>query len=268
MELFDKIAPSIKGLQETLAKEVNKLQGQNPNQQPTQNASTDSDWQDNMTDEDIAELEKMGCDVSELKIKQQAKQKTQDVTKEQRQEQIKLNKLHIYQATPRSEHTEFFHNIAGKPPIFGSKDKWLERYQNAELIYAAIVQANSDLWEPGDEEYLTAVIVYTNDKTLRYDMDWLRRIADKINQLQESDDVPADCQDFIETLLDQESQFLYKVGTSVTDGVTVWCETLNIPNQSDLPNGCLPPNKILPLLLHHVSDDELATYFIPAKYYV
>lgn len=257
MGFFDKLVPAIKGLQDTLF----KLQGVKPGKS--------SDWQEHMTDADIAELEKMGCDVTELKAQQAVRNQAAEQERAELElsfAPIKLEKLDIYKQVPRSEDSEFFKDIAGKPPTLGSKEKWLNKYKNTEIVYASIVQANSDLWEPGEGEYLPAVIVYTNDKTLRYDIDFLKRMAEKVNELQEiaSADVPDDCKEFIKTLQDQQSIFFEKIGKSVTGEVDVWCETFSFPYQTDLPNSRLPPNGIIPLLM----DSERALDLIPGKYYI
>lgn len=223
------------------------------------------DWQKCMTQEDIDQLEKDGCDVTGLRAQQPQTEETQKRQKADMSASIHLEKLDAYKSVPRSADSQFFKDVAGKPPLFG-KDKWRSKFENAELVYAAVVQANSDLWSPGTE-YLPAVIVYTSDSTLRYDTKWLTEMAEKISGLKNSREIPADCKEFIKTFKDDQSIFKFKVGTSITGNVDVWCETLNF-EQSDLPNNCLPPNGILPFLLYINGEDVMGPFEIPAKYYI
>lgn len=244
------------------------------------------DLEEQMTKEDLDQMEKDGCDVTELRAKLERKYMEQKAVETKRTEAIHLEKLDAYKATPRRTDTPFFMELAGKSP----SDNQNYKIQYSELIYAAVVQANSDLWEPGSGEYLPAVVVYTNDKDLRYDIQWLKQIAEKISSLKDSKDVPEDCKKFIKTLKDDQSMFHYKVGSSIAGNADVWCETFNFPKQSNLPNSCLPPNGILPFLFfsnelvegrHNIFQHNLLTPLlfgnknstgviieIPGKYYI
>lgn len=218
------------------------------------------DWQAQMTQEDIDQLEQSGCDVSDLKVQKESIQQIQKVD----MANIHLEKLEAYKDVPRSANSQFFKDVAGKAPLFG-KDKWRNKFEQAEIIYVAVVQANHDLWLPGTA-YLPAVIVYTSDKVLRYDIEWLTQMAETISQMKSSKEIPEDCKEMMKTLKDEQSIFKFKVGTSITGGADVWCETLNF-EQSDLPNNCLPANGIVPFLLYINGEDVIGPFEIPAKYY-
>lgn len=162
--------------------------------------------------------------------------------------EIHLEKLDAYKSTPRRADTPFFQDLEGKLSL-SDKQKQVYKVQYSELIYTAVVQADSALWTPGAGENLLAVVVYTDDNDLRYDIEWLKQTAEKISSLEDSKDIPEDCKELIKSLKDGQSMFHYKVGNSITGDVDVWCETFSFPKQSNLPNSCLPPNGILPFLL-------------------
>lgn len=223
-------------------------------------------WEDHLTEQDVDALEKSGVDVTELREKFTKKTEEQEMIKSAFQDTIHLEMLNHYINTPRDTDSKFFKDVAGKAPLFG-KSKWLETFQNADIIYASVVQANSDLWTPGISELLPAVIVYTNDRNLRFDIEWLKKIGDKIHSLKDSQDVPKDCKSLIKSLKDDQSMFFYKVGESISEGKNVWCQTFSFPKQFDLPNKCLPPNGIVPFLLHYESDKVMLIHEIPGKYY-
>lgn len=180
----------------------------------------------------------------------------------------RLDKLDSYMSTPRSSDSDFFKDCAGKPPLFGNKDKWRERYENAPLVYAAVVQANTALFNPGND-YLPAVFVIATDDAHRYDKDYLSELAKNIHALKNSAEVPDDCKNLIATLRNDKSIFCWKVGSSIAGGADAWCFTMNI-EQKNLPNKCISPEKIVPLLLTdtELKDNVVATLKqIPAKYF-
>jgi hypothetical protein len=179
-----------------------------------------------------------------------------------------LARLDPFKSTPRSADTDFFKDCAGRPPLIGNKNKWRERYTNAPLVYAAVVQANTALYEPGND-YLPAVFVIATDDAHRYDTEYLSELANKIYGLKNSADVPNDCRNLIATLRDDQSVFCWKIGTSIAGNADTWCFTHNM-EQKYLPHQCIPPEKIVPFLLTDTAlkDNVVVTVKqIPAKYF-
>lgn len=167
-------------------------------------------WDAAMTEEEIAEMEKKGYDMSSVRGRQAEMDAQEEADKAAFGDRQKaaavptdLNKLTPYRSTPRSTESCFFRDVAGKAPFFG-REKWREKYANAPMIYGAVVQANSDLWLPGTGEYLPAVFVFALDSPHIYDVEWLRSTAEKISEMKVSGAVPADCQEFIHILRDDQ----------------------------------------------------------------
>ena len=106
------------------------------------------DWENNLTEEDIAKLEAQGCDVSGLRNRPPVPE-DDDEEEEAFDNPTRLDRLKPYLQTPRDMETSFFRAVAGNAPwLF--KDRWKKKYTESPVIYAAVVQANSALW--GDRE--------------------------------------------------------------------------------------------------------------------
>lgn len=178
-----------------------------------------------------------------------------------------LERLDPHKVTPRDTESDFFKDISGKPPLFG-KDKWKDKFANAKIIYAAVVQANSALWNPGDSAYLPAVFVFSVDPLNMYNKEWLSTIAEQVGKIKNSAQVPDDCKNLIKTMRDDQSIFCFKIGKSITEK-EAWCATIKIDKQTDLPNRCLPNDGIVPFLLCGELKENYSpiTAQIPGKYY-
>ncbi|MEY8295350.1 hypothetical protein AAK943_00145 [Emergencia timonensis] len=232
-------------------------------------------WEAAMTEEEITEMEKKGYDMSSVRCKQAEIAAQEEAAEAAFMEQRKatavptdLNKLTSYRSTPRSTESEFFKDVAGKAPLFG-KDKWREKFATAPLLYGAVVQANSGLWLPGREDDLPAVFVFALDRTHIYDVEWLTATAEKISEMKESPNVPADCREFIDILRDDQSQFCFPLGPSLSDGAEAWCVTYQFGKQTILPGNRLPEDGIVPFLLEAQPKKQLPIQLavIPGKYY-
>lgn len=232
-------------------------------------------WEAAMTEEEIAQMEKKGYDMSSVRGRQAdlAAQEEADEAAFMEQRRASavptdLNKLISYRATPRSMESGFFKDVAGKAPFFG-KDKWREKFANAPLIYGAVVQANTALWLPGHETCLPAVFVFALDSAHIYNVEWLTATAEKISQVKESDIVPADCQEFIQIMRDDQSQFCFPLGASLAGGADAWCVTYQFEKQTILPGNRLPEDGIVPFLLEAQPKKQMPVQLapIPGTYY-
>ena len=176
------------------------------------------DWEKNMSEEDIAQMESQGYDVTELRAKRaksaEEEEKERLREKEERENfknPTNLNKLAPYLQTPRDMSTSFFKAMAGSAPwLF--KDRWKRKYTEAPIVYAAVVQANTALWMPGNNDYYPAVFVFALDQKHIHDTEWLKQIAEEINVLQDADQIPGDCRKLIQTLRDDTSEFCFRIG--------------------------------------------------------
>lgn len=232
-------------------------------------------WEAAMTDQEIADMEKQGYDMSDVKAKRAdsaAEEAADDAAFAQRRKDTAvptdLNKLTPYRSIPRSAESDFFVAVAGKAPLFG-KDKWKEKFTNAPLIYGTVVQANSDLWLPGNESFLPAVLVFALDSAHIHNTQWLRETAEKISEMKESDSVPADCKEFMSILRDDQSDFCFPLGVSLSGGAEAWCVTYKFEKQSILPGNRLPEDGIVPFLLEAQPKKQIPIQMrpIPGKYY-
>ena len=245
------------------------------------NAQIDK-WLETVSMEELDVMEKQGLDVAEWKKKVAAREKSvvtdnYDVDNESDDTDdfdkfpnpVNLSKLDPYIAIPRNVNSEFVKTVAGKLPLFG-KDKKLQKVANGELIYAAIVQANSALWQPGDNSFYPAVLVFAIDDKHKNDIEWLKETAKKIVELKESDNVPSESKELVGYLLDEQSDFCVKLGSDLSGGADGWCSVYSFEEQKVLPNSCLPSEGILPFILKEGPTENLGVWFyeIPASYYI
>lgn len=234
------------------------------------------DWESNMTEEDIKILEAQGCDVSELRVKrakqaaeEEEKSKQEEKERENFQNPICLDKLKPYLPIPRDMGTPFFKAVAGSAPwLF--KDRWKKKYTESPLIYAAVVQANSDLWMPGNNEYYPAVFVFALNSCYTHNVEWLQEMANKIHTLKSASQIPDDCRKLISTLRDDTSEFCFRIGKSVCGEADAWCATYKFDKQSALPRKALPSEGVLPFLLKAAPVENQFVEFklIPSEFYI
>lgn len=81
--------------------------------------------------------------------------------------------------------------------------------------------------------------------------------------------VPADCQQFIHILRDDQSDFCFPLGTSLAGGADAWCVTYKFDKQTILPGSRLPEDGIVPFLLEAKPKKQIPIQLaaIPGKYY-
>lgn len=91
----------------------------------------------------------------------------------------------------------------------------------------------------------------------------------KIMEMKVSPVVPADCQQFIHILRDDQSDFCFPLGTSLAGGADAWCVTYKFDKQTILPGSRLPEDGIVPFLLEAKPKKQIPIQLaaIPGKYY-
>jgi len=223
-------------------------------------------WEDRVTLDQIDELEKQGCDVAELRAKYFERKKAEEDAEQKLISDslaaLDLSKLDAYAQTPRDADSQFLKDTSA---ITGRRAKTLTE---APIVYGAVVQAHSALWEPGNNERTGIVVVFAEDDHMR-DVEWLTAMADKVSELKDSLDTPKDSRKFIDTLRNSQSYFCFKLGDSINEGANVWCATYTLDKQSYLPLNYIPANRIIPFLLIELSEENQFAQLeiIPAAYY-
>ena len=93
--------------------------------------------------------------------------------------------------------------------------------------------------------------------------------GEKIMEMKVSPVVPADCQQFIHILRDDQSDFCFPLGTSLAGGADAWCVTYKFDKQTILPGSRLPEDGIVPFLLEAKPKKQIPIQLaaIPGKYY-
>ena len=225
----------------------------------------------------LEQYEKMGWDVSEFKEPLLAQAKVQQAAREGKiaaddnalSNPVHLERLNPYLAVPRDPGCALIQDML-KIMLVGKKEK-LKSYSAAPLVYASVVQANRNLWQPGTAQFLPAVLVFAADDAHRNDVAWLNNLAGEIKRLKNSAEIPQDMLQLIGMLRNDQSEFCYKIGASAAGGADAWCATYKFSSQSQLPGKCLPSIGIVPFLLKSppVQGGSIGTNFvpIPAKFY-
>lgn len=165
-------------------------------------------------------------------------------------------------ATPRPL-TEELQKIRGKPFGFLRKavKKWEHQMTNAPLVFAAVVQANSALFDAKTSTWAPAVLLYTTDPALARDGAWLRQVADRVFALKEQRTGDRR-EDALGALLnDEDSTIDLDVPPTLTGGVTVKIVSTHI-DPDTLPGRAIPEHR---LLVGLAFDGEIV--LLPSTYY-
>lgn len=159
-----------------------------------------NNWQENLTWEQIIEMEEQGCDVSEIKenfMKEEAR-----IMKEEAQNEETLNILrftmdHIDEKyVPnktnvtkiesmindcRNPQSEIIKDTVGKPLLWGllGKDKWEEGIKDSDVLFTSVVQCHPQLWEEVTEDIAPAVclLVYSLNSKYMRNIEVLKKVS-------------------------------------------------------------------------------------------
>jgi hypothetical protein len=243
------------------------------------NAQIDA-WLETVSMAEIEAMEKQGMDVTAWKEKVAARDAAKNANDNARfsnditerdllSNLVDLSKLSRYIKTPRDVNDEFVRAVAGKLPLFG-KDKKLQKVANGALIFTAVVQANAELWKPGNTEYYPAVLVFALDEAHKNNIEWLKQTAATITQLKESGKGSIDSKRLIDFLLDEQSDFCLRVPSSISGSADAWCAVHKFTEQTVLPNSCIPSEGIIPFVVREKPEENVGVwfYYIPSNYYV
>jgi len=224
----------------------------------------------------LEHYEKLGWDVSEFKDAALAQAAAKENARQLNDQMhpVDLSRLDPFVATPRDPNSAFVTDalaVGAYGGLFANKDKKRQIVAGAPLIYGAVVEANSDLWEPGSGTNLPAVFVIATDAAHRTNIEWLTQAAQTIAALKHQGDLPKDMRKLIDDLRNSISYFCHKIGPSVAGDADAWCATTSF-NQANLPGKRLPrigEVGMLPFLLKEEPKENqfLPVENIPAKYY-
>jgi hypothetical protein len=165
-------------------------------------------------------------------------------------------------ATPRPL-TEELQKIRGKPFGFLRKavKKWEHEITNAPLVFAAVVQANSALFDAKTSQWAPAVLLYTTDPALARDGAWLRQVADRAFALKEhrTGDRREDALGAL--LADEDSTINIEVPPTLTGGVPARIVSTFV-DPARLPGRAIPEHRLLVGLAF-----EGEVVLLPSTYY-
>jgi uncharacterized protein YjgD (DUF1641 family) len=239
-------------------------------------------WAQQLTLEQIEEYERQGMDMAPYRLIREEYlaeiQKKIDTNKAF----LDFSKLDKYKRTPRSAEDNFINDVA---EMNGITDKNKQLLETAPLVYGRVVQANSALFTPNKDEIgaTAMVLLFAFDDAHRYNEEWLAKTAKKIIEMRDKVDefqpqgiffsicrlfeltkigfianmietkklenIPADCREFIKTLLNFKSSFYFPLGSTVSEGADAWCATFWLDKPSKLPMNFIPYSRIIPLLV-------------------
>lgn len=230
------------------------------------NAATE--WEKTMTENDLDQMEAQGLDVSKYREKLAARRaKEAEEAKRDRElykNPTQLDKLKPYMQTPRSPETEFFRKVAGKAPWLG-KSKWLRRFTEGQIVYAGIVSAPAEAWKgvKHEESSFYGVGIYALDKGHMHDVEWLKRVMEKLRNMCEGrQPVAPGCEGVVDLARNEDSWSSVTLGGDVVEGAEVKVQKL-VLDYKKLPKGYLPSDGIVP---HFYWEGTIRD--IPAELYI
>ncbi len=220
-------------------------------------------WEENLTEEQIDEMEKQGTDVSELRAKLAENKKKREAAGE-----TDLSMLDAYRRTPRDVNSDFIRETVGKPPLFG-KAKWTEKYANAEIIFPVLLQCSPQLHKVGNLENALIALIYASDSAHKDNYDFLRETADKLVKMREGKmEAPKSLKKVIKDLNKPTSSFYHVVEIPEFENATLHLATYFLTSQSSLPGSVIPNDRVLPaLLLEDITPKVFHFLLIDGKFY-
>jgi hypothetical protein len=239
-------------------------------------------WAQQLTLEQIEEYERQGMDMTLTRQIRDEYLAEQQKKIDENKAFLDFSKLDKYKRTPRSVEDSFVNDVAEMNGIIDKKKQLLE---TAPLVYSHVVQANSALFVPNDDDIgaTAMVLVFALDDAHRYDEAWLSKTANRISDLREKVDdyqpegiffsicrmldltntgfiadmiekkkleqAPFESREFIKTLRNYKSSFCFKLSHSLSEGADAWCVTCYVGKPSYLPMSVIPYNRIIPLII-------------------
>lgn len=191
---------------------------------------------------------------------------------EQEENEISLAKLKSCEVTPRDLESSFFKEITANIWRFSKliSGGWKQKYQNAPIVYGALVQAWDQMREPGEGSGAMVVVFATDSH--KDDANRLAEVASKVQDLRDwksNIQITDDTKQLIADLEDHQSIFCHKLNSNIVWNAEAWCCVVFIDDQKDLPKWFIPDEEIIPfLLIGNVKEDYSPDLvLVPSKYY-
>ncbi|MCT4582093.1 MAG: hypothetical protein N4A35_11795 [Flavobacteriales bacterium] len=273
-----------------------KFPGMNRIQELTQQ------WEQNLSWEQILELEAQGTDVSEIKQRFLAKQqqleeleKNANILRYTNAEldpkfipnPTKIAKLKPWFEQCKNPDSPIIRDTVGKAPLLFGKSKWAENIRSSEILLTAVVQCDPQLWKSITDEITPAsyLLVYSLNPKYARNIEVMKKVAKLLNDYREQ--TIHDPSKYSKTMLqlhkdlDQpqstphltiDSTLLKEIGIEEADA-DIRVASNYIYSYTPLPNNMLPSDGILPFIrfreknLRTKDSFAYATRLIPAKYY-
>ena len=119
--------------------------------------------------------------------------------------------------------------------------------KRAPLVLAAVVQANNALFSAETAEMAPAALVYSTDPQRATDAAWLSDLAQRLRAIRETPALDRTGGKLAARLQAEGEDLFEDLPASVTGGAHArWVVKFLSP--SELPGGCLPPDRLLPAL--------------------
>ena len=189
------------------------------------NAATE--WEKTMTENDLDQMEAQGLDVSKYREKLAARRaKEAEEAKRDRElykNPTQLDKMKPYMQTPRSSETEIFKKLAGKAPWLG-KSKWLRKFTEGYIVYAGIVSAPAEAWKgvKHKDDSFHGIGIYALDKGHMNDVEWLKRVMEKLRNMCEGrQPVAPGCEGVVSLAKEEDCWSTVKLSGEIVEGADV-----------------------------------------------
>ncbi len=167
---------------------------------------------------------------------------------------MNIEKICSLAVTPRSITPELS-KVCGKPFFFLRKGvrQWEDHMQHGTVALAAVVQANSCLYDAEESQWAPAVLVYSPDPRTALDGGWINDLAKRVRY----------APDMAALLANEDSDIDGPVSPALTGGILAIYSTQYI-SPARLPGRCIPEHGLLPVL---ATRDHSSCDLIPPDMY-
>ncbi|MFV0565093.1 MAG: hypothetical protein ACK5NB_04575 [Flavobacteriaceae bacterium] len=262
--------------------------------------NTAKNWEENLSMKDVLKMEKQGVDVSGLKERILEREEQKNQSKKFRntlrftmekvddayiENKTNLSKLEAIQADVNNPKSQLVKNTIGGEPLLFGKAKWQSNVANAKIIYAAVVQADSQLWEKITSDITPALILYVYSTNPKYakNISVIKQVSKHLNDFRKMKEIDQNKYSknmvkLYNDLNDPQSRPHFVLDETILNDLGIEPDADirivfdYIYDNTPLPNKRLPSDGIIPFAwfrgLQSVKDGfGYSTRMVPAKYY-
>ena len=149
--------------------------------------------------------------------------------------------------------------------LFRSKSKWLRKFTEGYIVYAGIVSAPAEAWKgvKHKDDSFHGIGIYALDKGHMNDVEWLKRVMEKLRNMCEGrQPVAPGCEGVVSLAKEEDCWSTVKLSGEIVEGADVEVRKL-VLYYKELPQGYLPSDGIVP---HFYWEGTIRV--IPAELYV